>query len=71
MHRSLTPLLFRGLLGTALSVAAVATAATQAANFEGEVRLDGGRLVLLPPAASDAQCSLPDRDAMLASLTPG
>jgi hypothetical protein len=71
MHRSLTPLLLRGLLGTALSVAAVAAAATQAARFEGEVRLDQGRLVLLQLPPSDAQCTLPAPESTLASFTPG
>lgn len=55
MQRSLTPLLVRGLLGTALSVAAVAAAATQAVAFEGVVGYEGGRLVLID-APAIAQC---------------
>ena len=47
MHRSLDALLFRGLLGTALSIAAVTAAATQAPRFELEMNLDDGRLVLI------------------------
>ena len=69
MHRSLDALLFRGLLGTALSIAAVTAAATQASRFEVGMDPADGRLVLteLPLAA---QCSAPAGADILA-LTEG
>ena len=57
MHPRLHSVLLRGLLATVLSVVAVAAAATQAVRFEGEVRLDAGRLVLVEQSAADAQCA--------------
>jgi hypothetical protein len=55
MQRNLNSLLLRGLLGLALSLVAVAAAATQAFRFSGEVRLEAGRLVLLE-APAEAAC---------------
>jgi hypothetical protein len=70
MHRSLDALLFRGLLGTALSIAAVTAAATQAPRYQVEMDLDDGRLVLIETPDLAAQCSAP-RDADLLALTEG
>jgi hypothetical protein len=57
MQRNLNSLLLRGLLGLALSLVAVAAAATQAIRFSGEVRLDAGRLVLVE-TPTEASCAL-------------
>jgi hypothetical protein len=57
MRRNLDALLVRGLFGAVFSLVALATAATQAASFEGEVRFEAGRLELL--AAPEAvQCAV-------------
>ena len=58
MQRNLNSLLLRGLLGLALSLVAVAAAATQAIRYTGEVRFDGGRLVLVDDAPAGATCAL-------------
>ena len=70
MHRSLDALLFRGLLGTALSIAAVTAAATQVPRFEVEMNLDDGRLVLIETRELAAQCNAP-ADAGILALTEG
>lgn len=56
MQRSLTPVLLRGVLAATLSVAAIAGAATQAATFEGEVRFEHGRLVLVEAHELATRC---------------
>lgn len=58
MQRNLNSLLLRGLLGLALSLVAVAAAATQAIRFSGEVRFDQGRLVLVEALPGGASCAL-------------
>ena len=60
MQRSLRPLLLRGAFGVAFSFAAVASAATEAARFEGDWRFEQGRLVLVSAAEAMAgQCAAP------------
>ena len=62
MQRSLRPLLLRGAFGVAFSFAAVASAATEAARFEGDWRFEQGRLVLMTAAeAMASQCAAPLR----------
>lgn len=58
MQRNLDSLLLRGLLGLALSLVAVAAAATQAIRFSGEVRFEAGRLVLIDAAPAVTSCLL-------------
>lgn len=56
MQRRLKPLFLRGIFAATLSVAAIAGAATQAASFEGEVRFERGRLVLVDAREVATQC---------------
>lgn len=72
MQRSLRPMLLRGSFGVALSLAVVASAATQAARFEGDWRLEEGRLVLIDSADALTQCLTPAAAplTLLAARTP-
>jgi len=64
MPHRLRPLLLRGILAATLSAVAIAGAATQAAGFEGEVRFEHGRLVLVDAREVATQClSLARREA--------
>ncbi len=56
MQRNLRQVFIRGALGTTLSIVAVAAAATQAAGFDGEIRIQNGRFVLVGGQALAAQC---------------
>ncbi len=56
MQRNLRKVFVRGALGTVLSIVAVAAAAAQAAGFDGEIRIENGRFVLVGGQALVAQC---------------
>jgi hypothetical protein len=58
MSRRFDFLLLRGALGVALSVSAIAAAGTQAVQFDGEVRFEQGRLVLIQAPDASAQCAV-------------
>jgi hypothetical protein len=65
MQRNLNSLLLRGLLGTALSLAAVAGAASQATRYQLDFDRARGTLVLREAPLEIAQCDAGRRLALL------
>jgi hypothetical protein len=63
MQRRLKPVFLRGVLAVGLSIAAISAAATQAVGFEGDIRFEQGRLVLVDAVDTGMQCVLADRAA--------
>lgn len=68
MQRSLRQVYIRGSLGTVLSIAAVAAAASQAVSFDGEIRIEQGRLVLVDARDVAKQCLVTARSGSTAEL---